>query len=240
MSSPRLGDSNTNAGPSPTKTSTIEITEIASTPLETAISIPHRSTIVLNPAFITQEFDLLRFEAAAFDQLPSPLSDPDVLRNDHVEKDSKSPTYSTNLISSPYNNPGHYLDLTALPLSSSLFAKALTALKPVREDYATIAYTEALNFDAVLSVLRDLSTQAEEEWQEMSFYVVVFRSQLRDDVDQDWLYKLDYESHREACESGGLLKYWFGKSNNERRNLATCKCLDSFSAQRWAWRLIVN
>jgi hypothetical protein len=37
------------------------------------------------------------------------------------------------------------------------------------------------------------------------------------------LYKLDYESHAEACESGGLLKYWFGKADGERRNLATCK-----------------
>jgi hypothetical protein len=39
---------------------------------------------------------------------------------------------------------------------------------------------------------------------------------------------LDYESHREACESGGLLKYWFGGPSEERRNLATCKHLDIF------------
>ena len=75
----------------------------------------------------------------------------------------------------------------------------------------------------MLSVLRDLARQDGVVWQETSLYVVVFRSQLKDGIDNDWLYKLDYESHAEACESGGLLKYWFGKGDGERRNLATCK-----------------
>jgi hypothetical protein len=99
----------------------------------------------------------------------------------------------------------------------------LTALAPKSSDYATAPYTEALNFDRVFDLLKDLSVKANYQYPEMRFYVVVFRSKLREGIDQDWLYKLDNESHREACESGGLLKYWFGKSNGERRNLATCE-----------------
>jgi hypothetical protein len=99
---------------------------------------------------------------------------------------------------------------------------ALTALKPARPDYATATYTEALNFDSVLDVLRTLVKSEGAQWRETSFYVVTFRSKLKEGIDIDYLYKLDFESHREACESGGLLKYWFGKTDGERRNLATC------------------
>jgi hypothetical protein len=74
----------------------------------------------------------------------------------------------------------------------------------------------------VLQILRTL-IPTDFAFPETSFYVVVFRSQLKPDIDQDRLYLLDYESHREACESGGLLKYWFGKADGERRNLATCE-----------------
>jgi hypothetical protein len=178
-------------------------------------------TSVLNPIFITRDFDELRFEAAAFNQLPSPLSSPLLLATDADV--SPSPALSTSLISSPYNNPGHYLDLKTLAVPSLLLAKALTALQPATPDYATAAYTDALNFKHVLDVLQSLTRSIDFEWKETHFYVVVFRSRLNAGVDQDWLYKLDYESHREACESGGLLKYWFGKADAERRNLATCE-----------------
>lgn len=185
------------------------------------------NTFILNPAFVTQDFDLLRFSAAAHNQLPSSTSGPSTPDSNSDTDSSHSPAYSTNLISSPYNNPGHYLSLPTLPTPSRLFALALTSLKPSRPDYATAPYTASLNFDTVLSVLRDLIQREGHEWKATSFYVVAFRSRLNAGVDQEWLYKLDYESHREACESGGLLKYWFGKAdlseNGERRNLATCK-----------------
>jgi hypothetical protein len=177
------------------------------------------STSVLSPAFITRDFDKLRFEAAAFNQLPSPLSSPLLLATDV----SPSPALSTSLISSPYNDHGHYLDLETLTTPSLLLAKALTALQPTTPDYATAEYADALNFKHVLDVLQSLARGIDFEWKETDFYVVVFRSKLNAGVDQDWLYKLDYESHREACESGGLLKYWFGKADAERRNLATCE-----------------
>ncbi|KAJ4356655.1 uncharacterized protein N0V89_004691 [Didymosphaeria variabile] len=165
---------------------------------------------VLDPASITQEFDELRFEAAASRQLDFP--DP----KDH------STDRSSQLISSPYNNPGHYLDLSTLDTPNLIFAKALTALKPLRSDYATAPYISSLDFPTVLSLVRSFSREANYTWKSHTFYVVIFRSQLKADIDNDLLYKLDYESHREACESGGLLKYWFGKTDGERRNMATC------------------
>ncbi|KAH8722422.1 hypothetical protein GQ44DRAFT_566293, partial [Phaeosphaeriaceae sp. PMI808] len=194
--------------------------------------------LVFNPAFITQEFDLLRFEAAAFDQLPKNNGKVDVdIKETNVSK-KVSPIYSSLLISSPYNNPNHYLDFATLPTQSILFAKALTVLKPVRPDYATAPYTSALNFDNVLSALRNLISTSKTKFSQTSFYVVVFQSQLKQDIDMEWLYKLDFESHREACESGGLLKYWFGKSNGEGENLATCfwhSREDAYNGGRGPW-----
>jgi hypothetical protein len=194
--------------------------------LESFTAAPSTGPIVLDPAQITSDFDPLRFEAAALEQLY-------VIRqvNTQKEKDSK-PTETQHLsfllISSPYNNPGHYLDLKSLDKANLIFSKALTALKPARVDYATAFYADALNFPTVLELVRNLSKIEHFEWKETSFYVVVFRSKLKEQIDTELLYKLDYESHREACESGGLLKYWFGKPNEEKRNLATCKFARSF------------
>ncbi|KAH6641992.1 hypothetical protein C7974DRAFT_326825, partial [Boeremia exigua] len=172
-------------------------------------------TLVLNPALITQDYDLLRFSAAASLQLPPA----------HTTPDPADPTtYSTSLISSPYNVPGHYLDLSSLSTPSLLLALALTTLAPARPDYATAPYTEALNFPIVFSTLRSLITTTRLPFPASSFYVVTFHSTLHPTASQPLLHTLDFESHREACESGGLLKYWFGKADlgGDRRNLATC------------------
>ncbi|CAI6341201.1 unnamed protein product [Periconia digitata] len=178
-----------------------------------------KGTKVLHPSLITTEFDLLRFSAAAAQQLSTPTH---VLTNQNDESNTED-LYSPLLISSPYNSPSHYLDLTTLTTPSLIFAKALTALKPLREDYATAPYTSSLNFSStILPLVRELAAAERFEWKEQSFYVVIFRSKLQDGIDGEWLYKLDFESHREACESGGLLKYWFGKADAGRRNLATC------------------
>jgi hypothetical protein len=210
---------------------TTEVHEITNTsPSPQNIPALHNPTLILNPSFITTDFDALRFDAAAFNQLPSAAlrhTTPLTPSDSGAVSTSKplSPVYSTHLISSPYNTPDHYLDLSTLPPPSRLFALALTALQPTHPAYATEPYTSSLNFPAVLSILQELCTREGVTWQETSFYVVVFRSQLRQAVDQEWLYRLDSESHREACESGGLLKYWFGKADleGERRNLATCE-----------------
>ncbi|KAF2652226.1 hypothetical protein K491DRAFT_664219 [Lophiostoma macrostomum CBS 122681] len=182
-----------------------------------------RGTKVLDPSAITTEFDDLRFEAAAFGQLQlQQNSDHSHGQHDEHSHPTEPTQPSTLLISSPYNNPGHYLDLADLDVPNLIIAKALTALKAVRPDYATAEYTSSLNLDRVIQLVRQFSKDEAYEWKEVTFYVVVFRSKLKENIDNDLLYKLDYESHREACESGGLLKYWFGKPNEERRNLATC------------------
>ena len=174
-----------------------------------AATAVHSVSTLLDPLTVTQDFDELRFEAAASRQLPSSATT-------HVN------SLSSHLISSPYNNPGHYLDLTTLDQSNLIFAKALTALKPLHPDYATAPYMSSLDFSTVLSLVRRFSQDLRYTWKSHSFYVVIFRSKLKPEIDNELLYKLDYESHREACESGGLLKYWFGKTDGERRNLATC------------------
>ncbi|KAF1994350.1 hypothetical protein P154DRAFT_567421 [Amniculicola lignicola CBS 123094] len=189
-------------------------------------------TLVLDASSITTDFDALRFEAAAFEQLridnvnidgnANTNSDTGPKSSPSVTSDESQKQLSTWLISSPYNTPNHYLDLTTLSLPSLVFAKALTALKPVRPDYATASYTSALNFPTILSLVRGFAADEGYTWKEVSFYVVVFRSKLKESSDGDWLYRLDFESHGEACERGGLLKYWFGKVDGERKNLATC------------------
>lgn len=178
-------------------------------PAKVPIPTPLHGTNVLNPSHITTKFDSLRFEAAAYTQL-------DVCH-------AKETDLSSYLISSPYNNPGHYLDLTTLDTPDLLLAKALTILKPLRSDYSTAPYTEALNLSSVVDLVRTFAADEEIEWKEQTFYVVSFRSKLKEVIDNELLYKLDYESHGEACESGGLLKYWFGGPDGDRRNLATCE-----------------
>ncbi|KAI4950608.1 hypothetical protein J4E91_004493 [Alternaria rosae] len=193
------------------------------------------SVLLLDPRYITDDFDKLRFEAAAHKQLiigndqllqtAGRSSKPLALGPETTKTVSQTAQpISTLLISSPYNTPGHYLDLSSphLTTPSRLLALALTVLKPATSTYATSSYSQVLNFDSVLTALRDLTRRESFTWKETSFYVVVFRSQLKEGIDEEYLYRLDEESHWEACESGGLLKYWFGKADGERRNLATC------------------
>ncbi|KAK5694186.1 hypothetical protein LTR97_009807 [Elasticomyces elasticus] len=117
---------------------------------------------------------------------------------------------ATHLISSPYTNFANLLQLEPLDHYSTLLAFALTILKPVRSDYATADYMSSFNWPTVFRVLRALCQQQDIIWPKQDFYVVIFRSLRRRDADPDIITKLDQESHREACESGGLLKYWFG------------------------------
>ncbi|OMP82054.1 UPF0643 protein [Diplodia seriata] len=126
------------------------------------------------------------------------------------------------IYSSPYPSPTHTLDLSRLPTPSSLFAQALQSLVPLDADYATAPYESAFDYTALFAELRRLVKDAGFAWPETSFYVVAFRSVLKDGIDKERLGLLDEKSHEEAVESGGLLKYWFGVPDGERRNLATC------------------
>ncbi|KXS19480.1 hypothetical protein M427DRAFT_28932 [Gonapodya prolifera JEL478] len=129
---------------------------------------------------------------------------------------------ASHLIASPYPDIANQLRLDDLTLPLRLFAFALTHLQPTRPDYATAPYLESFNWPTVFRSLRAICARVGFRWERREFYLVVFRSQLKQDCDSDVLGNLDQRSHEEACASGGLLKYWFGSTNAEMRNLATC------------------
>ncbi|KAK5130747.1 hypothetical protein LTR08_001692 [Meristemomyces frigidus] len=129
---------------------------------------------------------------------------------------------ATHLVSSPYVDFANQLDLRNLDISYRLLAYALTLLEFVRPDYATAPYMTSLDWPAVFARLRGLCAESDLPWERKELYVVIFRSQLKPNADRARLGQLDQESHREACQSGGLLKYWFGSCDAEQRNLATC------------------
>ncbi|KAK3074178.1 hypothetical protein LTR53_003576 [Teratosphaeriaceae sp. CCFEE 6253] len=131
--------------------------------------------------------------------------------------------HATHLINSPYTSLANQLQLSTLDPPTALFALALTFLTQTRAEYATAPYASAFNWPTVFSALRDLCHRHSLPWQRHAFHVVIFRSTRRRDFDPDpdLIRQLDPESHHEACESGGLLKYWFGSVDGEMRNLAT-------------------
>lgn len=126
------------------------------------------------------------------------------------------------LVVSPYTSRPHLLDLADLSTSQQLLARALTLLAPCTVEYATSPYNEAFNWVVIHGFLKDLIKSAEHQWQEQSFYIVVFKSQVPPTTDRSRLGELDERAHVEAMKSGGLLKYWFGVPNATGRNLATC------------------
>ncbi|KAK4618143.1 UPF0643 protein [Fulvia fulva] len=140
----------------------------------------------------------------------------------NLEAGSHIDLNATHLISSPYPDFENQLRLADVDIPYQLFAFALTALKQIRPDYATAPYLESFNWSEVFALLRTLCKQAGYQWEGRQFYVVIFRSKLQVGIDRERLGLLDQMSHQEACASGGLLKYWFGSTDGERRNLATC------------------
>ena len=126
------------------------------------------------------------------------------------------------LVVSPYAFQPHLLDLRRLESPQNLLARALTLLKPVRTDYATAPYHLSFNWRFVIDYLRFLNEEAGHLWSWQHFYIVVFRSQVPSTTNRVELGELDEKAHAEATQSGGLLKYWFGKPDENGRNLATC------------------
>lgn len=157
--------------------------------------------------------------AASVAQLPSRNS-----ATYHTNEARVSPI-STLIASSPYLEPDHLLDLNSIDSQSQLLAIALTKLKLRTSKYAIVRYEDALDLDELLKELQKLVKEADVAWKHQDFYVVEFRSQLKQNINSMLLFKLDKESHREANISGGLLKYWFGEADTDRRNLATCECI---------------
>lgn len=134
------------------------------------------------------------------------------------------------LISSPYVTKPHILDLGTLGPMPRYLAVALAELRPLFPTYALRPFSLALNWEEIFTIrlpalIASHGSGFDTIWpveETQLFYVVFFRSTLHEDIDVDLLSRLDEESHAEATSSGGLLKYWFGKPDAQRRNLATC------------------
>ncbi|KAL1582483.1 hypothetical protein WHR41_08812 [Cladosporium halotolerans] len=138
------------------------------------------------------------------------------------------------LQSSPYGEPAHHLDLTTLDRPLQLFAKALTNMRWITQDYATAPYPQAFNWDSIVDVFcrSMLAEQPDATQEDLHLYVIVFRSRVNKTADRKLLGELDKAAHLEAVEGGGLLKYWFGTPNDLGRNLATCLWRDRSDARR--------
>jgi hypothetical protein len=136
------------------------------------------------------------------------------------------PVQNYNLLqASPYNDRAHLLDLTTLAKPLQLFAEALTAMRWIKQEYATSPYDKAFNWDSIVDIF-SRTARAEQPGsipEKLDFYVIVFRSRVNQHADRQLLGELDKAAHREAVESGGLLKYWFGEPDEAGRNLATCE-----------------
>lgn len=141
----------------------------------------------------------------------------------HKQLPASSPPEHDYIQASPYTDQDHLLDLNALTKPHKIMAQALTSMQPLSEQYATTAYKEAFNWQDVVDKLQKLSEAEGPDYvfPETSFYVIVFRSKVLPNAHRPELGALDKEAHREAVESGWLLKYWFGTPDQEGRNLAT-------------------
>ncbi|KZZ90540.1 UPF0643 protein [Moelleriella libera RCEF 2490] len=126
------------------------------------------------------------------------------------------------IVQSPYVDREHLLDLDTLDNENALFSLALSRLQATRPDYATAPYAESFNWPEVIEELREVVRVSGKGFNETSFYIVAFRSQIKPSTDYSHLGELDKAAHAEAIASGGFLKYWFGSPDNELRNLATC------------------
>lgn len=127
------------------------------------------------------------------------------------------------ILGSPY--PDILLDLHTFDHINADIARRLQCLRSYG-DHLDAEYPVAFNFD---ECFRGVSYDA-------VLYVVVFRSTVAKSAVSsqlfDRLHAQDRESYVEANQrTGGLLKYWFGTINSDRRNLATCLWVDQEHAK---------
>lgn len=187
---------------------------------------PGLDVATLDPNW-TMKDDVLHVETA---DLPSPakkkkLSHTKKFTAEEIASFTAPLTNRHLLQASPYGEPAHHLDLTTLDRPLQLFAKALTNMRWITQDYATAPYPQAFNWDSIVDVFcrSMLAEQPDATQEDLHLYVIVFRSRVNKTADRKLLGELDKAAHLEAVEGGGLLKYWFGTPNDLGRNLATCK-----------------
>ena len=106
------------------------------------------------------------------------------------------------LVVSPYTEAAHLLDLSAIEPAQGMLAKALTRMAPIRDDYATACYIESFNWIEVMLALKTVLAAADFYWKTRTFFIVIFRSQVKAATDHTLLGELDRRSHIEAMNSG--------------------------------------
>jgi hypothetical protein len=89
--------------------------------------------------------------------------------------------------------------------------QVLDALRPIREDYAIAPILESFNWAECLASLDGA------DW-----YLVAFRSVRNQHADDRLLYELDARAHEEAMSHTGLVHYFGGELDAERRCLSFC------------------
>ncbi|KAI8617793.1 hypothetical protein BC830DRAFT_1049878, partial [Chytriomyces sp. MP71] len=100
------------------------------------------------------------------------------------------------------------------PVDIALIELGLNYFRAITENYFLAPLPETFNWNQVAGLLGKYWTG---DW-----YIVAFRSVRNDRADAKALYEADGLAHKEALESGGLLKYWYGTLNEKRQCLAMC------------------
>jgi hypothetical protein len=89
--------------------------------------------------------------------------------------------------------------------------QVLEDLRPIREDYAIAPILESFNWAECLASADGA------DW-----YMVAFRSVRNQHADDRLLYELDARAHEEAISHTGLVHYFGGELDGERRCLSFC------------------
>lgn len=89
--------------------------------------------------------------------------------------------------------------------------QVLDGLRPIREDYAVAPLLESFNWSECLASVESA------DW-----YLVAFRSVRNRNADDRLLYELDGRAHEEAISHTGLVHYFGGELDAERRCLSFC------------------
>jgi hypothetical protein len=89
--------------------------------------------------------------------------------------------------------------------------QVLDDLRPIREDYAVAPILESFNWSECLASVEHA------DW-----YLVAFRSVRNGNADDRLLYELDARAHEEAISHTGLVHYFGGELDAERRCLSFC------------------
>ncbi|KAK6461223.1 hypothetical protein DFJ63DRAFT_218971 [Scheffersomyces coipomensis] len=140
--------------------------------------------------------------------------------------------------SSPYHEKSHWLDLTTIPQNYQIVSLALQSFHPIIPNYAFETYYESFNIEQIVELSKQYSKDLDYTFPKTEIYVIAFRSILHEPVQtsiekRQFLGKIDKESHLEATESGGLIKYWFGTPDDSTgQNLATCWWVSKEHAKR--------